>query len=204
MAIIKRVTMICLAMLFYCQGFGRIEAPVELAGFKKLTGYKVMMQYLTNLSKKEKRISLKIIGKSVQGRDIPALFISNDRRFGSKRDEKPVVMIFCQQHGNEPSGKEAAQLIARDLVKKYRSILEYLDLVLIPQVNPDGSEAMKRRNASGADLNRNHVILSEPEVIALHRVFNEWQPEVVLDVHEYNAISRRWDLSKMPQKCWAA
>ena len=52
-------------------------------------------------------------------------------------------------------------------------------------MNPDGSEINVRRNANGADLNRNHLILTEPETIALHRLFNKYLFEATMDVHEY-------------------
>jgi predicted deacylase len=103
-----------------------------------------------------------------------------------------LVLIFCQQHGDEPSGKEAALVLARDLRDKYKYLLESLDLILIPQLNPDGSEKGERRNANDMDLNRNHAILSEPESIALHKLFFQWMPEVALDVHEYNEITELW------------
>jgi hypothetical protein len=34
--------------------------------------------------------------------------------------------------------------------------------------------------------------LSEPETLALHRLFQQWLPEIVLDVHEYGAVSKWW------------
>ncbi|MDZ7762884.1 MAG: hypothetical protein U5K00_00445 [Melioribacteraceae bacterium] len=36
-----------------------------------------------------------------------------------------------------------------------------------------------------SDLNRNHLILTEPETIGLHKLFNEYHFEVTMDVHEY-------------------
>jgi len=52
-------------------------------------------------------------------------------------------------------------------------------------MNPDGSEANKRRNGNNMDLNRNHLILTEPETIGLHKLFNKYLFEVSMDVHEY-------------------
>ncbi|MEA1896048.1 MAG: M14 family metallocarboxypeptidase [Bacteroidota bacterium] len=182
--------MIFLAL--FIQGSSPLKTPLEKSQFRKLTQHGPMMDYLKELSSGSKEISLEIIGKSVQGREIPALFITKNSKFGSKRAEKPVVMVFCQQHGNEPSGKEAALIVARDLVKKQSNILKNIDLILIPMVNPDGAELLQRRNANNMDLNRNHVLLSEPEVQALHKVYKKWMPDVTLDIHEYNSISRRW------------
>ncbi len=52
-------------------------------------------------------------------------------------------------------------------------------------MNPDGSEIDTRYNANGMDLNRNHLILTEPETIAIHKLFDENLFEATLDVHEY-------------------
>ena len=146
-----------------------------------------MMEYLQELAAESDILTISIIGQSVQGRDIPALYFSLDNDFGSRRDEKLVVLIYCQQHGNEPSGKEAALVVARDLVNEGRRLLDEIDLILVPMVNPDGADMNQRRNGNNMDLNRNHVILSEPESLALHSLFLKWMPEVTLDVHEFNA-----------------
>jgi len=103
-----------------------------------------------------------------------------------------MAFIFCQQHGDEASGREAALLLAADLAGPGKKVLERLDIILVPTANPDGSELRQRRNANGRDLNRNHVLLSEPETLALHRLFQRWLPEVVLDVHEFGAVSKWW------------
>ncbi|MEE9465546.1 MAG: M14 family metallocarboxypeptidase [Candidatus Neomarinimicrobiota bacterium] len=166
--------------------------PLEKNNYSALSSYHEMMGYLEQLDTKSKILTMSIIGKSVQGRDIPALYFTLDKTFGNKRDKKPLVLIYCQQHGNEPSGKEAALIVARQLTERDRDILKYLDLILVPQVNPDGAELEQRKNANDMDLNRNHVILSEPESSALHTLFLKWMPEVTLDVHEYNAISKNW------------
>jgi len=85
---------------------------------------------------------------------------------------KIKVLFFAQQHGNEQSGKEGAMLLAEWLLQdENQHLLDRMDFALIPQINPDGSEANKRRNGNNADLNRNHLILTEPETQALHQVF---------------------------------
>ncbi|MCX6558396.1 MAG: DUF2817 domain-containing protein [Candidatus Aminicenantes bacterium] len=158
---------------------------------KKLTAYPDMMVQLKKLDAASGRVSLETIGRSVQGRDIPALFFSSNT-FAGQRGKKPLALIFCQQHGDEVSGKEAALLLAAELLGSEKNILERLDLILVPTANPDGSELKQRRNANNRDLNRNHVLLSEPETLALHRLFQRWFPEIVLDVHEYGAVSPWW------------
>ena len=59
-------------------------------------------------------------------------------------------------------------------------------------MNPDGAEVNKRRNGNGDELNRNHLILTEPETIALHKLFDKYLFEVTLDVHEYFPYGETW------------
>jgi len=168
------------------------QTPLEKSGWTKLTTHKQMMGYLEPLVGSSSRVNMNTIGTSVLGNAIPALFFSQDDVFASQREKKPVVMIICQQHGNEPSSKEAAMIVTRRLLNEDSGLLQNLDLILVPQVNPDGADAGKRYNANDMDLNRNHVILSEPESSAVHQLFLDWMPEVSLDVHEYNAVLERW------------
>jgi len=189
-----KITFILLTILISNLVFARSKflTQLEKSSYSELTSHSQMMEYLDKIDSLNKIVKISIIGKSVQGRDIPALFFSENKGFGSKRASKPIVMIFCQQHGDEPSGKEAALILTRELCSDKMELLKNLDLILIPMANPDGSEAGVRRNANEVDLNRNHWMLSEPETQALHNIFQEWMPDVTLDVHEYNAVSKSW------------
>lgn len=55
----------------------------------------------------------------------------------------------------------------------------------MPMVNPDGGEKNQRRNALGADLNRDHMTLEQPETLALHKAFRSIRPHVSIDCHEF-------------------
>ena len=170
----------------------QFQTQLEQSGWTELTSYERMMDYLKPLVKSSPWVKMESIGTSVSGRSIAGLFFSQDTVFASQRGTRPVVMVIVQHHGNEPSGKEAALIVARRLLNEDSGLLDNLDLILVPQVNPDGSEAGERHNANDMDLNRNHVMLSEPESNAVHQLFLDWMPEVTLDVHEYNAVLTRW------------
>lgn len=152
-----------------------------------------MMAYLKKIDSLLDKVQIEVIGKSVEGREIPAALLSEDKVFGLHRAVKPVVMIFAAQHGNEPSGKEAALVLIRELATgSQQGVLREIDVIIVPLVNPDGAAKDTRRNANDMDLNRNHVILSEPESLALHTLFLKWMPEVVLDIHESDCMSDHW------------
>ena len=63
--------------------------------------------------------------------------------------------------------------------------------MIVPRVNVDGAAADRRVLASGADANRDHLLLSQPEVRALHAAMRALPPDVVFDHHEFS-VGRRW------------
>lgn len=168
-----------------------VKAPLEQNSFARPTNYDELSAYVKQLDAQSPRLELEVIGQSVENRNIYALKYSSTT-FG-KDPKKLKVLIFAQQHGNEQSGKDGALLLAGELLKpENQYLLDHIDFALIPQVNPDGSEANRRRNSHTADLNRNHLILEEPEVIALHQFFDKYLFDVNMDVHEYAPYGETW------------
>jgi hypothetical protein len=160
------------------------QTSLEKNNYQKLTSYEELTNYIYQLDDKTDFLNVDIIGESVEGRNLYALKFSKSE-FGEDTS-KIKVLIFAQQHGNEQSGKEGALILARELLRPENEYLfDKIDLVLIPQMNPDGSEINVRFNANGMDLNRNHLILTEPETIAMHKLFDEYLFEATMDVHEY-------------------
>ncbi|MCR4437623.1 MAG: M14 family zinc carboxypeptidase [bacterium] len=159
------------------------------------TTHKEMLAYLTALCSRCPEMELEIAGQSVAGREIPAVFIPPRSRW---RTEAATVMIFAQQHGDEPSGKEALLMLLDDFCAEPAGWpFLHLNLMIVPSVNPDGGEAHRRRNDRQVDLNRNHAILTEPETRLLRTLFNRYAAQVTLDVHEYGIRSwLRQGLSK--------
>lgn len=167
------------------------QTPLEKNSFGKLTAYDELTNFISQIDSISDLCAAEIIGKSVEGRNLYALKFSSSI-FGKDKN-KIRVLIFAQQHGNEQSGKEAALTLARDLLKSENKYLfDKIDFALVPQVNPDGSEKDQRRNANQMDLNRNHLILTEPEVIALHKLFDEYLFEATMDAHEYYPFTKDW------------
>ncbi len=167
----------------------QILTPLEKNNYEKLTSYNDLIDFIDQIDASLENISKDYFAKTVQGRNIPLIKISKN----NFDDDKIKVMIFAQQHGNEQSGKEGALLLLKEIAEeKLDHIFDRINLILIPQLNPDGSEADKRRNGNGEDLNRNHLILTEPETIGLHNIFWKYLPEVTLDVHEYSPYSESW------------
>ena len=161
-----------------------VLTPLQKADYKKITSHAELSQFIQDADEKSDLIKSEVIAKSVEGRELFAVYFSKD---GFGKDESKIkVLIFAQQHGNEQSGKEGALLLINELLKpESQYLFDKIDFVLVPQMNPDGAEKNQRRNGNSMDLNRNHLILTEPETIGLHKLFNKYLFEVTMDVHEY-------------------
>jgi hypothetical protein len=167
------------------------QTPLQQNNYERLTSYDELAGFIELLDNSSDILSTEVAGRSVEGRNIYAMFFSTHKTM--EVTPKVKVLIFAQQHGNEHSGKEGSLLLASELIKEeYLYLFDRIELVLIPQMNPDGSEIDKRFNGNKNDLNRNHLILTEPETIALHKLFNKYLFEVTMDVHEYYPYSDRW------------
>ena len=123
-------------------------------------------------------VAVSVEGKSVSGRPLYAVRLKRGR--GDWR-----ALLYAQQHGDEVAGKDALLYLIRDIAAAPGRLPADLDLWIMPMVNPDGAEAGTRRNAAGADLNRDHMALEQPETQALHRLCLRVRPHVALDCHEF-------------------
>jgi hypothetical protein len=168
------------------------QTPLEKNNFTFPSTYDELSSFVNELDQSSDLLTVDVICKSVENRNLYVMKFSNSE-FG-KDKSKIKVLIFAQQHGNEQSGKEGALLLAKELLKpENKYLFDKIDFALVPQMNPDGSEKNKRRNGKDMDLNRNHLILTEPETIALHNLFNEYLFEVTMDVHEYSPYGGEWE-----------
>ncbi len=128
-----------------------------------------------------------LVGHSVQGRRIVAY------ELGDSAAARKVLVVGCL-HGNECAGVAVINRLRR------LSPLDGVDLWLVPDANPDGHAAGKRRNAHRVDLNRNFPHrwrrlrgayysgprpASEPETRALMRLIRHVRPAVTIWFHQH-------------------
>ena len=134
------------------------------------------------------------LGTSQRGEPLEALVLTR----GAGTDPaslqatgRPTVLLIGQQHGDEPAGSEALLVIARGLAQGLlQPELERINVVIVPRANPDGASSGQRATANGLDMDRDHLLLNTPEAQALARLSRDYQPTVVVDVHEYTAVGR--------------
>jgi hypothetical protein len=169
----------------------RFQSPVERSGFTRLTSCDTLQAFLETLGGRG-RCTVRRCAQTYKGRSVLSVLVTSSPRFGEDT-LKLRVMLFAQQHGDEPAGKEALTLLlARIAGLELDRLLSRIDLIVVPLMNPDGAELRQRRTADDIDLNRSHLLLTSPETRGLHDLFDTWWPEVTMDIHEYGAYSRAW------------
>ncbi len=129
-------------------------------------------------------VKVTVEGRSAANRPV---YLVHLNRGGEKAAWR--VLFYAQQHGDEVSGKDALLYMIRTIVEKPESLPESVDLWIMPMLNPDGAEANSRRNDAGADLNRDHLSLLQPETQALYRVCRRVLPHIAVDCHEFTRDS---------------
>ena len=151
-----------------------LDSPAFAAATPSLTSHDAIVRFLTALAGDSRRLRLSSLGQSQQGRDLPLIYLTReglDDPLAIARLDRPVIWLIGQQHGNEPAGGEAMLALAAALSSgELASLLDRLSVVIVPRGNADGAAADRRVLASGVDLNRDHLLLSQPETRALHQV----------------------------------
>jgi hypothetical protein len=175
--------------------------------------YSEIAPKLREIEVNSNRVKVEVIGQSAGGRNLFLVTLSSPEAMGrlgqyqairqtmlkdpEKAQEmidqfgdfKVPVFINGSIHGNEYTGVDAAirliETLAYEDTEEVRAILDNVILLVNVVQNPDGRVMGTRGNANGFDLNRDFITQSQPEVRATVRVFTEWNPMVVLDLHGF-------------------
>lgn len=166
------------------------RTPGFTPGQKEFTSQKQMMDFLHRLNRDSDLMRMETIGHSLEGREIPLLlFTTSENEAARDFKYKPTVWLHAQLHGNEPAAGESALIMAEKLASESlgRKLLNDINVVIIPRMNPDSAFYFERLSVTQLDGNRDHMNLEMPELRAIHSAFNHFQPEIVIDAHEYEA-----------------
>ncbi|KAJ3542197.1 hypothetical protein NM208_g4221 [Fusarium decemcellulare] len=131
--------------------------------------------------------------KSEEGRTIPYLYLSQPSSPGAANSTKLKVWIQAAIHGNEPAADQGALALLAKLDANQTwtaTLLEKLDIILLPRYNVDGVEYFQRELASNLDPNRDHAKLKSQQTRGIKRLATAFSPHIVLDLHEYSAHNR--------------
>ena len=217
------VIAIGLILLAGCSGSGGLgggEQPptrAEASDFAETSRYDDVIGFLETVTAKSPALQLTTFGETNEGRALPLVVWGAE---GSTADavratDKTRVLVFANIHAGEVCGKEALQMLVRDLAHgQHIAWADSLVLLLAPIYNADGNERIaldnrpgqlgpmggmgQRPNAQGLDLNRDFMKLAAPESQALVGLMDAYDPHVVVDLHTTNGTIHAYHLTYAP------
>lgn len=187
----------------------------EKSDYTATARYEDVTAFIDELARESAIVRRGVLGRSVEGRDLPLVILADPPVASAEeaaRSGKLVVFAFGDIHAGEVCGKEALLMLAREIARgRADPLLKRLIIVFAPIFNADGNERMakdnrpgqngpsagmgQRANAQGLDLNRDYVKLESPEVRALVRFLNAWDPAVIIDTHTTNGSFHRYAIT---------
>jgi hypothetical protein len=175
--------------------------------------YSEIAPKLREIEVNSNRVKVEVIGQSAGGRNLFLVTLSDPQAMGrlgqyqairntmlkdpEKAQEmiekfgdfKVPVFINGSIHGGEYPGTDAAirliEKLSYDDSEEVQAILYNIILLVNVVQNPGGRVMGTRSNANGVDINRDFFTQSQPESRATVKVFTEWNPMVVLDLHGF-------------------
>jgi len=173
---------------------GAQEAPPQ-TGFEQSNGasfttHEQELAFLAEVDAASERVTMSVIGTTAEGRPLHLVQIGSPSPHGLEAAlTEPTALFVCSQHGNEPAGREACLKAIRDLAfttdPTLLQLLSEQTFLFVPAANPDGRARNSRGNSRGTDINRDHVGLETEEGRSIAGVIRDWQPDFVMDLHEY-------------------
>src|SRR5262245_15318331 len=115
----------------------------ESSHFQATSTHAEVMAFIGQLAALGRRqLHVTSFGQTPGGRELPLLVLSSEgfaSPAAARASGRPIVLVLCCIHAGEVEGKEAALMLARDLLTgPDAGLLEQLTLVIVPIFNADG------------------------------------------------------------------
>jgi hypothetical protein len=191
----------------------------ERTAFRETSSYADVLAFLDSLQVITREIRVGTLGTSPEGRSIPYVIASRPLVAGpaeAQRSDKPVIYLQANIHAGEVEGKEAAQMLLRDLtVGRLRPLLDKIVLLVVPIYNIDGNERWgpgernrpgqngpetvgQNTNGQRLNLNRDYVKMEAPETRGSAALLLAWDPDLFIDLHTTNGSYHGYQLTYAP------
>jgi murein tripeptide amidase MpaA len=190
--------------------------PAEASHFRTTPDMATTLDYLQRLAKAAPgKIKLESYGTSPEGRPMTVVIASGDGTFDPATAHamgRPVVWVQAGIHPGEIEGKDAGLMLLRDFAAtgKLPHLLDKVVLVYIPvfsvdghenaspyhRINQNGPESMGFRGQSQyLNLNRDYVKADAPEMLDWLKLWQRWQPDLLMDIHTTDGADYQYDLT---------
>ncbi len=200
------------------EGSKGLLTRAERSEYRETSRYDDVVEFVEAVVAMSPHMRLVTMGYSMEGRALPVVIVG-DMEDASPEAVKATgkVRLFVQAniHAGEVCGKEAAQILLRELANGvHREWLDSLVLMILPIYNADGNERVRltnrpyqhgpvagmgqRANAQGLDLNRDNMKLEGPEARSLVAFWNRYDPHIVMDLHTTNGTRHAYRITYAP------
>ncbi len=205
--------------------FGIARGPADLltraerSDYLETSRHAEVIEFLETVVRMDDRMSLTTFGFTNEARAIPLVTVAQrlaDRSPAAIRESgKLVLYLQGNIHGGEVEGKEALQILLREIASgQHDSWFNDMILLVAPVYNADGNDAVglnnrpgqngpaggmgQRPNAQGLDLNRDHMKLNSPEARSVARLVGDYAPHVTMDLHTTNGTNHAYFVTYSP------
>jgi hypothetical protein len=227
------IAVLVVSFLVTGTAFSQLQSPAEFLGYElgeRWTPHHNVLSYFEHVAEESPLVSLVQYGTTNEGRELVYAVVTSSQnhrnleeiRLNNLRlagmesgslteNQKAIVWMSYNVHGNETSSSEAALNTVYKLITEKAVWLENAVVVLDPMVNPDGRDRYVnwfrsvvgeevnvkpesrehsepwpggRTNHYYFDLNRVWAWQTQVESQQRIRVYNEWMPHVHVDFHE--------------------
>ncbi len=225
-------------LLFTTSAWAQLQSPAEFLGYElgeKWTPHYKVLSYFQHVAEESPLVTLTTYGKTNEGRELVYVVVTSEAnqqhieeiRLNNLKlaglesgtptdDQKAIVWLSYNVHGNEASSSEAALNTIYRLLTEKTAWLENTVVIIDPMINPDGRDRYVnwyksvvgeeknvhpetrehrepwpggRTNHYYFDLNRDWAWQTQVESQQRVRAYNQWMPHVHVDFHEqgYNS-----------------
>lgn len=195
---------------------GDLTTVSERSGFLRTGRYDEVIALCRDFQAKyPKAVRCFDFGTTPEGRPMKALAVSTSGALtpeAARAKGLPVVLAQGGIHAGEIDGKDAGFLAIREMLqgKAAKGALDRVVLLFVPVFNVDGHEnfrAWNRPNQRGPEemgfrvtaqrynLNRDYMKADAPEMQAMLRLDNAWDPLVEIDLHVTDGAKFQHDVS---------
>jgi hypothetical protein len=208
-----------------------IKSPAEFLGYEigsRFTRHHQVVDYFKYVSNSLPNVKLEKYGETNEHRELYVTYISSQENINniesirkenlsqtvssnSNTNDKAIVWLSYNVHGNEASSTEASMLTLYDLVTNKKEWLKNTIVIIDPCINPDGRDRYVnwynqvkstpfdiaqdakehhepwpggRPNHYLFDLNRDWAWVTQVESQQRIKIYNKWMPHIHVDFHE--------------------
>lgn len=220
----KRQTLLLLSCFLSLQAVAQqvdrsLLIKPERTNYTETSTYKDVIDFTSLIIKDHPNVAKISMGTSLEGKDIPVFVLANPRietPQQAKTSGKPIIYIQGNIHSGEVEGKEAVQILMRDILtgdKKH--LMDNQIILFVPIYNTDSNDKMdeetrgsqegspvktgKRSNSQGWDLNRDGMKMETLETNGLiQNIIVPWDPTLFVDLHTTNGTWHGYSLTWAP------